>query len=70
MAEIELPYTIGKVAKRELIANGYTTLDQLASVTEKEILAIHGVGPKAIRLLKVALKEQGIDAVMLYSSYE
>lgn len=65
MKEVELPYTIGKVARRELIAHGYTSLNQLAAVPEKELLAIHGVGPKAIRLLKAAFKSHDIDAVML-----
>lgn len=50
---------IGKVARRELGVHGITTLDQVAITTERELLAIHGVGPKAVRILKETLAEQG-----------
>jgi hypothetical protein len=45
-------------ALRALIGAGYTRLEQLAKVTEKELLTLHGMGPKAIRILKQALKLQ------------
>jgi len=50
---------IGKVARRELGLNGITTLGQVATKSEKELLAIHGVGPKAVRILQATLAEQG-----------
>lgn len=50
---------IGKVATRELANHGFTTYDQLTAVSEDELLSIHGVGPKAIRILGEELKEQG-----------
>lgn len=50
---------IGKVARREFAAHGVTTLAEVAQRTEKDLLAIHGVGPKAIRILKEALAERG-----------
>ncbi|MEV6285464.1 hypothetical protein [Kribbella sp. NPDC051770] len=61
----EIPATeftrrIGKVADRELALNGYTTYEQLTSVTPKELLAIHGVGPKAIRILEEELTALGL----------
>ncbi|MFC8525767.1 hypothetical protein [Nocardia sp. NPDC057227] len=49
---------IGKVARRELAAHGYTRYDQLTVVSAKELLAIHGVGPKAIRILAEELAER------------
>ncbi|MFS8104858.1 hypothetical protein LFM09_47930 [Lentzea alba] len=55
----EFPRTIGKVATRELASNGYTTFDSLTKVSAKELLKIHGVGPKAIRILGEELAAQG-----------
>lgn len=50
---------IGAPATRALIAAGYTRLAQLTRVTEGELLALHGVGPKAIRILREALAADG-----------
>lgn len=50
---------IGKPATRALTNAGYNKLDQLTMVTESEILKLHGVGPKAVRILNEALKEKG-----------
>lgn len=57
----DLPGTIGKTAARELSHYGITTLRQVASHSKKELLAIHGVGPKAIRILGEALAAKGLD---------
>ncbi len=51
----ELPLTIGKPAHRALTAAGYTRLDHLTAVSEAELLALHGVGPRAIERLRPAL---------------
>jgi hypothetical protein len=59
--ETELPASLGKVAPRELALHGYTRFDQLTSVTAKEILAIHGVGPKAVRILTEELAARGLS---------
>jgi hypothetical protein len=40
---------------------GITSLDQVAHHSEKELLAIHGVGPKAIAVLGEALAAKGLD---------
>ena len=56
----EFPRTIGKVAARELSAHGYTRYEQLTSVAATALLAIHGVGPKAIRILGDELAERGL----------
>jgi hypothetical protein len=55
----ELPQRIGTVARRELALNGYTRLDQLPGVTAEELLTIHGVGPKAVRILAEELAARG-----------
>jgi len=57
----DLPNEIGKTAARELSINGITTLQQVASHSKKELLAIHGVGPKAIRILGEVLAAKGLD---------
>jgi hypothetical protein len=52
----EYPDRIGKVAARGLALNGYTRSDHLTIVTPKELLRIHGIGPKAIRILDEELR--------------
>lgn len=56
----ELPRSIGKTARRVLAIAGYTELAQLTAASEAELLRLHGVGPKAIRLLREALAAQGL----------
>ena len=51
---------IGKVARRELGLQGYTRYDQLPAVTAAVLLRIHGVGPKAIRILAEDLEARGL----------
>ena len=51
---------MGKVALRQLALHGYTRYDQLTSVTRAELLRIHGVGPKAIRILEEELATRGL----------
>lgn len=55
-----LPDEIGKTAARELSLNGITSLEQVATYSKKELLAIHGVGPKAIAILGEALAAKGL----------
>ncbi|MGN6032442.1 MAG: hypothetical protein ACTHQE_12350 [Thermomicrobiales bacterium] len=55
-----LPVNIGAPARRALAAIGVTTLEQLPAQTAAELLALHGVGPKAIRLLGDQLAERGL----------
>ena len=57
----DLPNEIGKTAARELSLNGITSLAQVAAYSEKELLAIHGVGPKAIAILGDTLAAKGMD---------
>ncbi len=52
---------IGKTAARDLSRNGITNLEQVASYSKKELLAIHGVGPKAIAILGEALAANGLE---------
>lgn len=47
-----LPRAIGKPATRALLAAGITALEQVIDKSDEELLALHGVGPKAIRILR------------------
>jgi hypothetical protein len=50
-----------KPAERALIAAGYTRLEHLTKVSEKEVSKLHGMGPKALGILKEALKAKGLS---------
>lgn len=52
---------ISNPALRALNAAGYTRLEQLTLVSEAELLRLHGMGPKAIRILREALSAQGLS---------
>lgn len=56
----DLPDEIGKTAARDLAVHGITSLQQVAGHSQKELLAIHGVGPKAVRILGEALTAEGL----------
>lgn len=47
-------------AARALSAAGITSLEQVAQRTEAEISALHGVGPKVVRILAAALETHGL----------
>lgn len=57
----DLPNELGKTAPRALQQAGLDSLVKISACTEKELLTIHGVGPKAIRILRSALEEQGLS---------
>jgi predicted flap endonuclease-1-like 5' DNA nuclease len=58
--ETEVPRSIGNVARRELAAHGLTRFAQLAERSERELLEIHGIGPKAVRILREELSSRGM----------
>jgi hypothetical protein len=51
---------VGAPATRALNAAGYTTLKGLAGVPRAELSKLHGVGPKALRIIEEALQEHGL----------
>lgn len=62
MAERSESEFAGKVscpAQSALEAAGYSRLEELTHVTAKDLLALHGMGPKGIRMLNAALAERG-----------
>ena len=46
-------------AIRALARAGIESLSQLETISESELLALHGFGPKALRIVKEALALQG-----------
>jgi uncharacterized protein YdhG (YjbR/CyaY superfamily) len=52
---------IGAPATRALEAAGYSRLEQLTKVTEAEVGQLHGMGPKALGILRETLKEKGLS---------
>jgi predicted RecB family nuclease len=48
-------------ARRALEHNGITTLEQLSTYSEKEILKFHGMGPASLPKLRSALMESGFS---------
>ena len=50
---------IGAPATRALAALGITALDDVVDRSEAELLALHGFGPRALRILRDALAERG-----------
>jgi hypothetical protein len=48
-------------ARRALSGAGYTSLDQLAQISESDLKTLHGMGPTAIAALRAALAERGLS---------
>jgi GNAT superfamily N-acetyltransferase len=57
--ETDFPKGIGAPATRALVGAGYNRLSQLAGVSVTELKKLHGMGPKALRVLQEALEEEG-----------
>lgn len=56
-----LPKGIGKPATRALLAAGISSLNDVAGRTQQELLDLHGVGPRAIKILTETLEERGLS---------
>jgi len=50
---------VSQPAIRALASAGYTRLEQLGKARERDLATLHGMGPKALRILGEALKERG-----------
>ncbi len=59
--ESDLPVGLSQPARRALAAASYERLEQFTGVSEAEISRLHGVGPKAIELLRSALNARGLS---------
>lgn len=56
----DLPSRLSNPAQRALARAGIDKLSMLAGYSELEILAMHGIGPNAIKLLGQALASAGL----------
>ncbi len=54
--ESDLLTSIGKPAINALLSANITTLKLVADLTDKELLVLHGVGPKAVRILREQIR--------------
>jgi hypothetical protein len=57
----DLPKTIGRPATQALVSAGILTLAQVAERSAAELLEMHGIGPKAVRLLSEALSSKDLS---------
>ncbi|HET9659079.1 MAG TPA: hypothetical protein VFP05_02040 [Thermomicrobiales bacterium] len=68
MTEVEssqsaMPEGLSQPAMRALDFAGNRTLESVAGASQSQLLALHGVGPKAIRTLQEALESRGLPAL-------
>ena len=56
----DIPTSIGAPARRALNGAGYLKLEQFTKVSEAEVLKLHGVGPKALDIIRRTLMDKGL----------
>ncbi|MFL5760962.1 MAG: helix-hairpin-helix domain-containing protein [Thermomicrobiales bacterium] len=54
------PKGVSQPAIRALAGAGIGRLEDLAGLSEAELLKLHGMGPKAVRIIRQALDERGL----------
>ena len=59
--ESDLPNGLSAPARRALVGAGYLRLEQLSKVRETEIKQLHGIGPNALKQLRLALDAKGMS---------
>jgi len=52
---------VGAPATRALQGAGHDSLESLAGASQKDLLALHGFGPRAVRIINEALADVGLD---------
>ena len=55
-----MPSGLSAPAQRALAAAGITRLEQFTTISEAELMNLHGMGPKAIETIKQSLRENGL----------
>jgi hypothetical protein len=55
-----MPKGLAKPAQRALAGAGLRDLQELSKWTEGQVMALHGMGPRAMEMLKAAMKEKGV----------
>ncbi len=61
MTPLELPKGLGRPAEHALAAAGISDLTDLTQHRRSEIAGLHGVGPKALGILTMALAAHGLS---------
>lgn len=56
----DLPLQLAAPARRALAREGITTLAGLTRFTESDLMALHGIGPNALKTIKAALRQRGL----------
>ena len=56
-----LPEGLGKPAYRALAAANITCIEDLGNSTERDLFRLHGIGPKAVRMLKQCMELKNIS---------
>ena len=59
--ESDLPVELAAPARRALVGAGYLRLEQLSRVSETKIKQLHGIGPNALKQLRLALSAKGLS---------
>jgi hypothetical protein len=54
------PLQLSAPARRALAREGLTTLAALTQLTKSELMALHGIGPNAVKTLESALRQKGL----------
>ena len=57
----DLPTELAKPARRALEGAGYVKLEQFIELSEVEVLKLHGMGPKALEQIRIALNDRGLS---------
>jgi hypothetical protein len=57
----DLPTGLGRPAQRALDQAGYRRLSQFSEISESELKKLHGMGPKAIEQIRLALAAKGLS---------
>lgn len=59
--EIDLPEGIGKPALRALEAAGLFHLTDFSQLSEEQLQKLHGLGPKALRIIAAVMEVHGLQ---------
>jgi hypothetical protein len=51
---------LAKPAQRAILGAGFTTLEQLAAMSEAELLNLHGIGKNDMKVFVTTLDENGL----------
>ncbi|MFC4906387.1 DNA-binding protein [Actinomadura gamaensis] len=55
------PREVAAPARRALSGAGYRTLESLTEARERDLRDLHGIGPKALAALRLALRTRGLS---------